>query len=84
MKHSREAKYDPWSDQDCIDAFVNKWEQEFNEYCAEFGLSPNNDPEPAFNFCELNESQFLDFAHNFEKDLEDAEGERRWEQSGDR
>ncbi len=36
MSHSSEAKYSPWTDQACIEAFLEKYKSQFLDFAYEF------------------------------------------------
>lgn len=58
--------YDPFTDDDCIDAFIEENEKDFFEWLAENIVDTNNSE---LLYCESRERAFLEFAYNYLEDI---------------
>ena len=82
-------KYNPWTDKQCQADYCNKNYSDFDQWIAENHPSDyrTNHEKFELSYCEANESDFLEFAANYDEDLEleqadkdnEALKERDWE-----
>ena len=73
-------KYNPWEDKQCINEYCNKYADDFDYFIAENYPSDyrtSNYEKFELSYCEANEHDFLDFALEFENELEYAEADKR-------
>ncbi len=63
-------QYDPWEDSDCIEAFIEKNEEDFDLFIANKGVDPRFVKRSNYHlsYCEENVSEFTDFAYEFHQD----------------
>ena len=67
--------FDPWDDQDCQAAFIEKNYEDFEHYCLNKGIHHDYYCDHEFDYCEAREDDFLEFAANYADDAELAKAD---------
>lgn len=73
-------KFDPWTDKQCMANFCQENACDFDYFIAENYPSDyrtSNHEKFELSYCEANEGEYLDFALNFEEELELDEADKR-------
>ncbi len=61
--------FNPWDDEDCIQAFIEKNSEDFDLYVANKGEDTRQNNERYWvSYCEAHESEFSNFAYEYHQD----------------
>lgn len=76
--------YDPYEDENCIQAFIESNYEDFEETMNERGIYHDYYCDHEFDYCESKEEKFLEFAEKFHAAFLESQEEHKREVREDR